>query len=417
MKKLFLSYLLIISIAVTAQEQPFRVLFIGNSYTAVNNLPQMVADVSASVGNQITFESNTPGGCTFQQHCNNNSMTMICKGGWDVVILQEQSQIPSFPISQVENLCFPYAAQLVDSIYNNSPCSRAMFYMTWGRKNGDSENCSNWPPVCTYEGMDSLLHERYVTMGDSNHADVAPVGAVWHHIHDLFPEIELYSGDGSHPSLAGSYAAACTFFSMIFKNDPTLITNNLNVPEETAVIIKNSVKTVVFDSLSKWMKTEDQTVTANFEFSLKEERTVEFQNLSVNATEYKWDFGDGFYSKAENPIHQFAEWGDYTVVLRAFNDCSEDTFSQVVTISNVSFNENQSSKIQIFPNPTDHHFTIEHAKECTIEIIDMKGMSVLQTISSSNSLLLDFSSFAPGIYLIKFWKNEQLIETQKIIKR
>ena len=50
--------------------------------------------------------------------------------------------------------------------------------MTWGRENGDQSNCQSWPPVCTYEGMDDLLRERYMIMANDNNALVAPVGAV-----------------------------------------------------------------------------------------------------------------------------------------------------------------------------------------------------------------------------------------------
>ena len=79
-----------------------NVLFVGNSYIYTNNLPQMTANVASSAGYRMTWQSNAPGGCTFMQHCANQSMTMIRNGGWDFVVLQEQSQYPSFPQWQVE---------------------------------------------------------------------------------------------------------------------------------------------------------------------------------------------------------------------------------------------------------------------------------------------------------------------------
>jgi len=82
----------------------------------------------------------------------------------------------------------------------------------------------NWPPVCTYEGMDDLLRERYLEMGEMNEAVVSPVGAVWRHLRENNPDVQLYANDGSHPSPEGSYAAACAFFSVLFRENPTLIT-------------------------------------------------------------------------------------------------------------------------------------------------------------------------------------------------
>ena len=159
-------------------QQPPRVFFVGNSYTQVNDLPRMVADIAQSMGDTMTYASNTPGGCTFEMHCSNASMDKICQGGWDFVILQEQSQLPAFPIEMVEEMVFPFAKQLVDSIYAFNPDAEALFYMTWGRKNGDTEYDPIYPLMSTYEGMDSLLYERYMYMAEANDASVCPVGRV-----------------------------------------------------------------------------------------------------------------------------------------------------------------------------------------------------------------------------------------------
>ena len=108
-KSLLLTWMLALcGMPLFAQVHP-RVLFVGNSYTQVNNLPQMVSDIALSMGDTMTYASNTPGGCTFEMHCHNQSMTMICEGGWDFVVLQEQSQLPAFPMDSVELYVFPFA--------------------------------------------------------------------------------------------------------------------------------------------------------------------------------------------------------------------------------------------------------------------------------------------------------------------
>ena len=117
MKKPFtISLFLLCATLLMAQGERKRVLFIGNSYTEVNNLPDLVQRVAESAGDVLEYQSNTPGGCTFQQHCTNRSMELVRQGGWDVVVLQEQSQLPSFPQSQVEVELFPYAQQLVAAV-------------------------------------------------------------------------------------------------------------------------------------------------------------------------------------------------------------------------------------------------------------------------------------------------------------
>lgn len=250
MKKL-LVLILALGALFVARADGYKVLFIGNSYTEVNNLPQLVANVAASAGDHLDFSSHTPGGCTFSQHLS-SAMPYIRQGGWDYVVLQEQSQLPSFPYSQFMAQSYPYAAQLCDSIRAYNPDAVIVFYMTWGRKNGDQQNCQYYPPLCTYEGMDSLLHARYMMMAEDNQAVVSPVGHVWHYIRDHHPDIELYSSDESHPSLAGSYAAACTFYATLFHKSPGQITTDEGLSNEMASNIRSAATLLVYDSLAQW---------------------------------------------------------------------------------------------------------------------------------------------------------------------
>ena len=83
MKKLLL--LLAMSLAILSQaQQSKRVLFLGNSYTFGNNLPQLVANVAQSQGDNLVFDSNTPGGYTLNGHTTNaQSQSKIAQGTWD----------------------------------------------------------------------------------------------------------------------------------------------------------------------------------------------------------------------------------------------------------------------------------------------------------------------------------------------
>lgn len=228
-------------------------LFIGNSYTSVNNLPQMVQAVAASCGDTVTYRSSTPGGCTFRQHLDNASAELIRQGGWDYVVLQEQSQLPSFPFAQFMQESYPYAERLCNLVRQYNPQAEIFFYMTWGRRDGDTANAGSYEPLATYNGMDSLLRARYMMMAGDNGANIAPVGPVWHYIRDHYPDIELYGPDGSHPSLAGSYAAACTFYTVFFRKSPLAIADDCGTDAATARTLRECAKTVAFDSIGSWL--------------------------------------------------------------------------------------------------------------------------------------------------------------------
>ena len=120
-KYLYLTFLLAFPILLFAQQKK-STLFIGNSYVAVNNLPQTTALVALSIGDTLLVSSYTPGGYTLLQHSNDvNCLNAINSMPWDFVALQEQSQMPSFPQSQVEQAVFP-AARKLDSMIHLGTC-------------------------------------------------------------------------------------------------------------------------------------------------------------------------------------------------------------------------------------------------------------------------------------------------------
>lgn len=285
----YLTLLMILISSITVSAQKYNVLFIGNSYTSVNDLPQMIKKVALSAGDTLTYYAHVPGGCTFNQHVT-SAAQYIQQGGWDWVVLQEQSQLPSFPPSQFMNECYPFAQELCNMIRQYNPNSKIAFYMTWGRKYGDEQNCQYYPPLCTYEGMDSLLYARYMIMAQDNNAYVSPVGRVWHTIRDNYPNIELYQSDNSHPSLSGSYAAACSFYSLLFQKNPSNITDDCSVDAGVASTIRQVVTTQVYDSLNKWMFIAD-TNTISVEDYESSSLNV-YPNPANNTIQIQYSFTD-----------------------------------------------------------------------------------------------------------------------------
>lgn len=400
-------------------QNPKRVLFLGNSYTQVNNLPQILADVAASVGDSVFTDRSTPGGYTLQLHSSNsNSLEKIRQGGWDMVVLQEQSQLPSFPIEEVITDVFPYA-RLLDSLINRfNPCGETVFYRTWGRKNGDASNCSWWPPVCTYVGMDSLLQLRYMMMADSNNALVSPVGAVWKYIRQNFPDIELYSMDESHPSQAGSYAAACCFYTTLYRKNPMLIEYDYTLSEADADRIHLAVKEVVFDYLSYWHIGEYDPL-ADFVY-VSDELAVTFNNLSYQAVCFTWDFGDGQQSDESDPIHYYTSSGNYEVQLVAMGSGYSDTVTrQVAVVLTETEKKDVSQGATFYPNPVTHELCLDLPRNEVQQIILMDESGIeqeVQFIADDKCIKADLTQLTSGFYIL-------LLETEgerslfKVIKR
>ena len=409
---LILSVTLLLLSITQLQSQTKRVLFIGNSYTSVNNLPQTIASVASSVGDNLIFDSNTPGGYRFLDHSTNpTTLQKIGIGNWDYVVLQEQSQYPSFPEWQVEQDVYPYAQSLNNAILNANPCTETIFYMTWGRKNGDAQNCPNLPEVCTYLGMDNLLNARYRTMAQDNNAILSPVGAVWRYIRQNFPTIELYQADESHPSVAGTYAAACAFYTVIYRKDPTLITFNSTLSASVAQNIKNATKLVVYNNLAEWhVGTYDPF--AQFNFTVSGEQ-VYFNNTSLMASAYNWDFGDGSSSFEINPSHTYSSTGIFTVKLKATNCGIENNYIQNITISqlNIENPEKTNSSLLIYQNPTNSMLFIQLENDIPINnlrIYDIFGKLIIEKTENFNQINVE--NFSKGVYIL------EIISDGKIFK-
>ena len=337
--------------------QTYDVLFIGNSYTYYNDLPDMLSKISSSFGDSIFHDQNTPGGYSLYAHSQDQlSIDKINQQNWDYVVLQDQSQRPSLSPAYVSTAVFPYAQQLVDLIYQNYNCSEPLFYMTWGRKNGDLTNCVNYPPVCTYLGMQERLRDSYISMGINNNATVSPVGIAFKNAIALDSTIELYNNDNSHPSIYGTYLAACVFYSTIFKKSSI---GSLFVPSaisaSDALFLQQIASSTVLDSVLTW-----NIFNSNYSYSVNG-TSVDFLNISSNFENCIWDFGDGSFSSIESPSHNFLVPGVYNVKLTVYtNDwCLIDVIEEeiIITISNLEeihiITEKKNKYLDIFGRITD----------------------------------------------------------------
>lgn len=339
MRLIILSVPFILSHLLLGQDT-LRALFIGNSYMGVNNLPQMVQGLSSSLGDVLIYDSNTPGGQTFQMQANNavNYQKMAAQE-WDYIILQGQSQEPSFPYAQVNSQSLPYAVQLADSAKAIQPCSQVNYFMTWGRQNGDPQ----WDSINTFDKMNGRLRDAYLRIADSASAAVSPVGVAWKHVRDNHPNINLYQQDGSHPSLEGSYLAACVFYTSLFHKSSVASNYNPGIDPNTATILQAVASTVVLDSLITWkLIHKDSTLQANVAYSsIPGASILSFVATANQDANFTWYFPDG--TVETGPIIGFQyNLSSYQVLLIAEGQCDTDTVLVDVNISSAGLNEQNS---------------------------------------------------------------------------
>jgi hypothetical protein len=209
----------------TASANALRVLFVGNSYTYANGLPRMVQRLAAGAGAKRPLfpKMLAPGGFSFARHFKAQMLGRALKDGrWDFVVLQEQSQLPSFSRQQCARDMYPFARKLHAQARKAGATS--LFFLTWGRQAGDKDN-SRLHPNDTFEAMQKRLNEGYGEIARELQTPLVPVGPAWQAALAQRPDLDLWVADGSHPSRSGTYLAACMFLRAFYGEQAKVVGN------------------------------------------------------------------------------------------------------------------------------------------------------------------------------------------------
>jgi hypothetical protein len=401
MIKTLLLLALIIPICLQSQIKK-KVLFIGNSYTYVNSLPQLIYDLAITKQDTLVFDQLVTGGFTFNNHCANpQTWQKIRSVKWDYVVLQAQSQEPSFSPAQVASNTFPYAKQLCDSVKSAHPCSKILFFMTWGRKNGDAFNCNAYPPVCTYAGMQARLRQSYMMFKDSLKAHCAPVGVAWKTCRIQNPGIELYQPDESHPSMQGSYLAACVFYTSIFNktSQGSTFLAGLNVSDVN--ILQGLASKTVLDSTDLWTTVNDIPLPI---LSASHNTVCTGQNFTIQASgayTYTWNTGitsASIVSASTMPANLI-----FTLTAASATGCKVTNTISIQVFNCTTLNTLEASLVNEIQIELQYgNIKLTSQKETLVQCISYLGQH-LKTIhlNPSNQFQVYLNDLKPGIYYFK----------------
>jgi len=415
MKKLLFLIMLYSTIAVG--QDKLKVVFFGNSYTAGNNLAKMIQDIALDMGDSLEYDTYTPGGQTLSGHASNFGLfhSRVSQKDYDIVVIQAQSQEPSFSPSQVASQTLPYARQL-DSVINSiDACIRTCFFMTWGRENGDQMNCPSYPPLCTYEGMQQRLRESYLLMVQQNNAEVAPVGVAWKTVRDSFPAIQLYEPDESHPSISGSFLAACTFYSTFYNKvvntqyDPGL---GLGITEPLQRIASRAV----LDSLELWQidtaSRNMDSVDFSIDYGLGD---ITIKASDTNLTRYDWKviwygvtdtvtyrYRDTSFSLTLPVEGEESQYPEFEVVLEVYESCA--TISKSIQAHNGWVLGSMNEQV-VAPEILNKDGYLIFSRSVELQVLDIQGREVFRL--ETQTLEADLRYLVRGVYLLRLQDGSQ----------
>ena len=135
---------------------------------------------------------------------------------------------------------------------------------------------------------------------------------------------------------------------------------------------------------------------------------INFSDSSQNAVSWYWDFGDGFMSVLQNPVHYFADFATYEVCLTATDNCGSKTWCDSVTVSTNGIPEKDDGWITFYPNPVNDnlilHRDIFSKRKVDISVSNILGETVyfekLLFEPGQTEIRIDCSSLKPGLYFI-----------------
>jgi hypothetical protein len=176
-----------------------RVLFVGNSLTATNDLPAVVAELARQTGRRLEHRTIAFGGYALEDHWSQgDARAALASGGWDVVVMQQGPS--ALPESQ---------ANLREWAARFSAEARA--------RGVRPALLTVWPESYRRSALRDVI-ASYRRAAEGAKAELLPAGLAWRTAwNSCDPRLGLYGPDGFHPSKLGTYAAALVVYGRLFK--------------------------------------------------------------------------------------------------------------------------------------------------------------------------------------------------------
>lgn len=187
-----------------------RVLFVGNSYTFVGNMPQIVSLLAENKHQPVVTRKSVLGGAYLKDHWEGKNglktRELIANGHFNFVVLQDQSQ----STIEVPDTTLKYVKLFCELIRKSK--AEPLLYETWARERIPQQQ--------------ETIKALYTKAAKENHAKLVLVGDAWELARKFRPTIQLFGPDGSHPANLGVYLTSCMFYSALTGNKPEKLIND-----------------------------------------------------------------------------------------------------------------------------------------------------------------------------------------------
>lgn len=392
-----------------------RVLFIGNSFTYFNNMPQMVKSFADSAGITMTFSMHAPGGVSVGDtaqgtlaHMNNPAVyTMIRSQKWDYVVIQDNQG--RFVRDSAQ---FPGSSKVVeghikirDSVVANNSCAKVVLFGGWGLKNG-------LPPYGnTGVEMIRRILTNYYVLNDTMKEVIAPIGEAWIKTINYLPGTDPWSPDQQHPSQEGSYLTAAVIFSSVFQTPVKNINYHAGIPSSVSNVLKAYSDTVL----------ANPGMHTHYNLGGVQRITIQMNGsvLQVNGSysSYAW-YKNGVPMGSTSTL-AISGNGTYSLTVVDASACTIK--SCALTVLTTQLNEEAESKgtVSVYPNPSkgeDVFIRGENIQQ--LKLVDLTGKKLELFYSTlEKETKLHIGDLAPGCYYLSYEKDTKSYHSRILIER
>jgi hypothetical protein len=220
-KRALLAMVLVLSLAcgggaARADAGQLRMLFIGNSLTAANDLPGVVASLAHG---EIAYRTVAPGGVSLEDHWTlTGARQALDDDQWDYVVLQQgPSTLPESAVNLRE-----WTMRWAEAIRERH--ATPALYEVW--------------PDSAFGVRSSFpaLVYSYRQAAQAARATFLPAGEAWQAAWRRNPRLRLYGPDGFHPSKLGTTLAALVIYARLTNTPPARVA--LPYPARTAKLLR-----------------------------------------------------------------------------------------------------------------------------------------------------------------------------------
>jgi hypothetical protein len=224
-----------------------KVLFVGNSLTFYNKMPNMFRRLAREAGKKVYVEDASEPAASLEDHTHfESTLRKIHKYNWDYVILQGNGTLMAFPSTQLQ--LYPRYQALKEFILQGYPLSEVVLFLDWS----PDEGIPTTEGQLTFSEFQQLLHDGTRDLASQFGFMIAPIGWGWKQVYEERPDLNLIGWDTVHPSNAGSYLQACIYFATIFQESPVGLNYRQEVTAPNARYLQEVAAEVVLTDPAHW---------------------------------------------------------------------------------------------------------------------------------------------------------------------